>query len=74
MNLKTVAGTRGRGLMIGIKITGAQPKEINGTLLEAGLVGLTAGTDALRFLPPLTISMEEIDKGLAIFETVMKGF
>jgi acetylornithine/N-succinyldiaminopimelate aminotransferase len=71
MGLEAVDGTRGRGLMIGVKIKGAAPKEINAQLLEAGLVGLTAGSDALRFLPPLTITMEEIDKGLAVFEAVM---
>ena len=34
-------------------------------LVENGLLVLTAGP-ALRLLPPLTITREEIDKGLAI--------
>ena len=72
MNLPKVLEVRGKGLMIGIKIDGIPPAEINGKLLQAGLVGLTAGADALRFLPPLIISMEDIDAGLAIFEKVMK--
>jgi len=72
MNLPKVLEVRGKGLMIGIKIDGIPPAEINGKLLQAGLVGLTAGADALRFLPPLVISTEDIDAGLAIFEKVMK--
>ncbi len=74
MNLKIVAGTRGRGLMIGVKIAEANPKEVNLKLLEAGLVALTAGSDAVRLLPPLTITAEEIDKGLSIFEKTLKEF
>jgi len=73
MNLPQVLEVRGKGLMIGIKIDGIPPAEINKKLLEAGLVGLTAGADAIRFLPPLVISMEDIDAGLAIFENVMKN-
>lgn len=33
-------------------------------------MSLTAGP-GLRFLPPLTITKEEMDKGLAIMETVL---
>jgi acetylornithine/N-succinyldiaminopimelate aminotransferase len=73
MNLPNVTGTRGKGLMIGVKIEGAPPRDINAKLLEAGLVGLTAGTDAIRFLPPLVIGYKDIDKGLALFERVLKS-
>jgi acetylornithine/N-succinyldiaminopimelate aminotransferase len=73
MKLKNVAGTRGRGLMIGVEIAGDSPREINERLLKAGLVALTAGSDAIRFLPPLTITREDIDAGLKIFEMVLKG-
>jgi len=34
---------------------------------------LTAGTDIIRFLPPLVIDMKDVDAGLEIFEEVMKG-
>ncbi len=68
-----VAGTRGLGLMIGVTIQGeTAPRVLAERLLEAGLVVLTAGKDALRLLPPLTISQEEIEKGLLIFENVVK--
>jgi 4-aminobutyrate aminotransferase-like enzyme len=33
---------------------------------------LTAGSDTLRLLPPLVITRDEIDRGLAIMAKVMK--
>jgi 4-aminobutyrate aminotransferase-like enzyme len=33
---------------------------------------LTAGSDAIRMLPPLTISEDEIKKGLAILKQVLE--
>ena len=39
-------------------------------LIRNGLLVLTAGS-ALRLLPPLTISMAEIDKGLAIMKETL---
>ena len=71
MNLPFIAGTRGRGLMIGISVKGESPRLLNGALLEAGLVALTAGVDALRFLPPLVIGDADIEEGLEIFEKTM---
>ena len=41
-------------------------------MLAEGLACLTAGSNVIRLLPPLTISYEEIDKGLAIFKKVME--
>ncbi len=38
--------------------------------VKKGLIVLTAKSK-VRFLPPLTISAEEIDKGLAIFEEAL---
>ena len=72
MNLPQVVCTRGRGLMIGIQIVGDSPKELNAKLLNAGLAGLTAGKDALRFLPPLVIDWADIDAGLDIFEKALR--
>ncbi|MDR0324821.1 MAG: aspartate aminotransferase family protein [Oscillospiraceae bacterium] len=65
-----VRGTRGRGLMIGIIVDG-DPKAYMQTLLGHGLVCLTAGADAVRLLPPLTVSDAEIREGLAILREVL---
>ena len=75
-----VGEIRGRGLMIGISVTdpaqsaenSAVPKKIAGACVENGLLILTAGTDALRMLPPLTITYEEIDKGLEILKRILE--
>ena len=35
-----------------------------------GLVVLTAGTNVIRLLPPLTLTKEQIDQGVAILKDV----
>ena len=72
-NIPNIGDVRGRGLMIGVQLIGAAPKEIAAKCVEAGLLILTAGEDALRMLPPLTISYDEIDKGLQILKTVLSA-
>ena len=72
MNLSIVSGTRGLGMMIGVVVPKGEHKKLAAKLIENGLLCITAGSDAIRFLPPLTITYEEIDKGLAIFEKVLK--
>ncbi len=62
-----IKGTRGLGLMIGVAASGVSPASAVSALIKNGLLVLTAGHDAIRLLPPLSISYEEIDKGLDIF-------
>jgi len=71
MKLPIIEAIRGRGLMLGLKIKKHSPAEINAKLLESGLAALTAGTDILRFLPPLTIEKKDIDEGLKILHNVL---
>jgi acetylornithine/N-succinyldiaminopimelate aminotransferase len=63
---------RGKGLMIGVSLIGTLPKEIAQKCVGNGLLILTAGTDALRMLPPLTITYDELDKGLAILKKTLE--
>jgi acetylornithine/N-succinyldiaminopimelate aminotransferase len=70
-NIPDIAEIRGKGLMIGISLTDITPKEIAQKCVAHGLLILTAGTDALRMLPPLLISYEEIDKGLEILKAIL---
>ena len=72
-NLPVVGEIRGRGLMIGVSLNEVVPKEAAVKCVENGLLILTAGSDALRMLPPLTISYDEIDKGLAILKAVLSN-
>ncbi len=72
LNSPCVSGIRGMGLMIGVGIQGMTHKELKDRLMAEGLLCLTAGKDTLRLLPPLSITKDEIDKGLAIMARVMK--
>jgi len=74
MNLPVVGEIRGHGLMIGLKVNNHPPAAINAKLLESGLAALTAGTDILRLLPPLTIEKNDIDAGLKILHNVLSAF
>ncbi len=69
---KYISDVRGLGLMIGAEVTGASHSELVKKMLAEGLVCLTAGSNVIRLLPPLTITKEEIDKGLKIFKKVLE--
>ena len=72
MGLDCLGATRGLGLMIGVEVTGGHTnKELAARLIENGLLVLTAGK-ALRLLPPLVITREEMDRGLEIMEKTLK--
>ena len=68
LDLPCLGKTRGMGLMIGVEVSeDFSNKELCARLNQAGLLCLTAGA-GLRLLPPLTITREEMDKGLAILK------
>ena len=66
-----VESVTGMGLMIGIKLKTKNAKDILNAALEHGLLILTA-KEKLRLLPPLTISYEDIDRGLEILAELLK--
>ena len=73
--LRAISGiteVRGMGLMLGAKPAAGTPGEIAARCAENGLLVLTA-KDVLRFLPPLTITKQEADRGLAILGKVLAG-
>ena len=73
MALPCLGKTRGLGLMIGIDVAeGYTNKDLCARLNQAGLLCLTAGP-GLRLLPPLTITKEEMDKGLAVFRATLEN-
>ena len=67
-NIKAI---KGKGLMIGLELIGADAGQISQALAARGLLTLTAHGNVLRFLPPLVITIEEIDKGLAILQSLL---
>lgn len=68
-----VEGVDGMGMMLGIRFTDKEKKaaDICKACLDNGLLVLTA-KEKLRLLPPLTVTYEEIDKGLAILAELLK--
>ncbi|MBY0354212.1 MAG: aminotransferase class III-fold pyridoxal phosphate-dependent enzyme, partial [Rickettsiales bacterium] len=65
---------RGRGLMIGAEL--AEPfrgkaNDYSEMARRFGVLVLVAGPDVLRFLPPLTITTEELVQGLARLEAAL---
>ncbi len=68
--MKGVAQVRGMGMMLGVVPEKGTAAALAAACVENGLLILTAKS-LLRLLPPLTITREEMDKGLAILEKVL---
>ncbi len=69
-DLPGVLQVRGRGLMLGAELDrSAGP--VSAAALEAGLLVGTAGESVLRLVPPLTVSHDELEHGLAILQEVL---
>lgn len=72
-DIEQIKSITGLGLMLGAELEeGLTAGEVAGKCVEEGLLVLTAKTK-LRFLPPLTISYEEIDRGVEILKRVLQG-
>lgn len=72
-NIPWLKEVRGAGLMLGATVDTtrwASTRALAERLLANGLVCLTAGGDALRLMPPLVISEQDINKGLAIIAKI----
>ena len=63
---------RGIGLMLGIVVDPDKRADYVQAMMDKGLLTLTAGKDAIRLLPPLTLSLEEVDKALEIMKEVFE--
>lgn len=68
----TITEIRGRGLMLGVQLT-RDPTPMITAARERGLLVITAGTNTLRFVPPLIISESEIAEGLEILEQAFQA-
>ena len=62
---------RGQGMMLGVKLKGKDAHDVLVECAKQGLLILTA-KELVRFLPPLTITQEDMDQGLAIFQKVLE--
>lgn len=76
----SIGEVRGKGLMIGVELvknreTKEPAKDLTHRLtdlaFERGLLTLSCGQSVIRIAPPLSISKNEIDEGLRIFEEAL---
>ena len=69
-NHDIIKDVRGRGLMIGVELTESGAKYVDELREKGFLINCTAG-NVLRFVPPLIINKEEINKFIkALDETL----
>ena len=61
---------RGMGLMLGIVVDPEKRAGFVASLMEKGILVLTAGSDAIRLLPPLVISYDEMNEAVAAMKEV----
>ena len=57
----TVKAQRGMGLIQGIELT-VTPKDVIAKCLDNGLLLFSAGTNVIRFVPPLVITRDDVDQ------------
>ncbi len=68
---KIILERRGMGLMQGLELS-IPVKGIIPRAMEAGLILITAGTNVIRFVPPLVIEKEHVDEMTAILDQVLQ--
>ena len=62
---------RGIGLMLGIVVDPDKRADYVQAMMDKGLLTLTAGKDAIRLLPLLTLSLKEVDEALSIMKEII---
>jgi acetylornithine/N-succinyldiaminopimelate aminotransferase len=72
--LPGVAGTRGRGLMVGVALAeGIDAAAVGADLLERGLVVNVPRPDTLRLLPPLVVEPGHVDEAVGLIGESLLG-
>ncbi|MDA1010482.1 MAG: aminotransferase class III-fold pyridoxal phosphate-dependent enzyme, partial [Chloroflexi bacterium] len=69
---ESVAGHRGRGLLRALVFREEIAGEVVGRALSAGLILNAVRPNAVRFIPPLTVTAEEIDRAAAIVDGILR--
>ena len=67
----SVAEVRGRGLLIALGFNTAIADKVLEACLQRGLLTNLVRPDALRFMPPLTVTRDEIDQAVDILEDAL---
>ena len=64
----------GRGLLLGVGLTGPHAAAVATRALELGLIVNAAAEDRIRLAPPLTIDAHDVDRFLDLFATALEGW
>ena len=64
---------RGRGLLQALELKGQDAKKVSAAALDGGLLVNAPRPDALRFMPALTVSRDEIDEMLTLLKASLGG-
>jgi 4-aminobutyrate aminotransferase-like enzyme len=68
-----VTEVRARGLMIAVDLARPVAARAKAECLARGLLLITVGDQTLRLLPPMVLSKEQADRGLAILAEVLEA-
>lgn len=66
-----IKDVRGLGLMLAVEFQGGEGKAVLTECLEAGLIIHSVGDSILRILPPVILTRDQADQGLAILEAAI---
>ncbi len=66
-----VHGVRGRGLLRGLELREEIAADVVNAALRLGLLSNPVRPDIVRFMPPLTVTAEEIDRAVDIIEQAL---
>lgn len=70
-----ITARRGMGLMQGLELDISVPVgQVASKALEKGLIVITAGSNVIRFVPPLVIEKEHVDEMAGILDEVLGSF
>lgn len=71
-NIKSdnIIDVRGMGLMIGIEVKGNLNEYIDKGI-EKGILLLSAGSNTIRLLPPLTITIAELEEAISVLKEIL---
>ena len=71
-NFSFINEVRGKGLLIGLEMSKDISAEIVSRCLDKGLLINAVRPNMIRFMPPLNVTKNEIDKAVSILDSVLK--
>ena len=66
-----IGSVRGRGLMLAVELNAPDAVKVKNAMFDAGCLVGSVGDNILRWLPPLTVTYDEIDEAASILKGVL---